>query len=354
VPRAGRAPAPLAVAVALWVAAHPAAAMQFQPPSTDGDVALISGLGEIVQGDADRLRAALGAVPAGKNIALLLDSPGGSVKEAALMGQMIRDGSVAVVIPQNSKCVSACFLLLAAAPRRFAASNALVGVHSASESGAETVNSLAVTTEMARAAAGFGVPPAILGKMVQTVPGRVEWLTHEDLTSMGVRLLDENGAPAPAPAPAPQQQAAVPPPPAPSQPPAATPRSAPAPTSAPPLRAPAEQVAIAEFRGAYFCAGPTTLSLRVLQASDSLHRRAVLAVGPTATNPQAGGGTFVLEGRLDLAGGVLDMQPVAGSSQPGGTAMIGLVGRSDDGGKTFAGRVTADITCTLFTLRRIR
>jgi len=221
----------MAVVLAATAMPRDLAAMQFEPLSSDGDMGVVSGRGEIVQGDADRLRNALAVAPAVKRVALLLDSPGGSVREAAQMGRMIRDGTVTVVIPQNSKCVSACFLLLAGATRRFAATDALVGVHSASESGEETVNSLAVTTAMARAAADFGVPAGILGKMVRTVPGRVEWLTHDDLISMGVEILDENGSPRPA-----QHASSRPPP-------AASPSSAPTPTQpvapAPFSRAPA-------------------------------------------------------------------------------------------------------------------
>lgn len=50
---------------------------------------------------------------------------------------------------------------------------------------------------MARDAAGLGGPDAIIGKLVQTPPGRTTWLTPSDLTSMGVRILEETGTTAP-------------------------------------------------------------------------------------------------------------------------------------------------------------
>ncbi len=351
---------------------RPATAMQFKPDTSDPKIALISGRGEIIQGDLGRLRAALAAVTSAKNVALLFDSPGGLVAEAEQMGHVIRDNDIAVVIPGNAKCVSACFLLLASALRRFAAGDALVGVHSASESGEETVTSMAVTTAMARVAADFDVPPRIIGKMVSTVPGRVEWLTRDDLIAMGVKILDDSDSHTPAQPPPRQQehQAAAPPAPAPR--PAAAPRPAPAaapqvaapapaplpplrrPPAAPASRAPARTAMVAEFQGAYFCGGPTTLTLKVMDAAEGEPRRAVFAFGPTATNPRVAPGAFVIEGRLDLTGGVLDMQPVRGSSQPSGAAMVGLFGHSDDGGRTFAGHVTASLGCTLFTLRRVR
>jgi hypothetical protein len=110
-----------------------------------------------------------------------------------------------------------------------AASDALVGVHSANENQQETGTSLAVTTLMARDAAKDGIPPAIIGKMVETTPGRVEWLTHADLSSMNVAVYDGDTptatrqtvtasvpqvAPTPSPLPppaAPPAQASVPP-----------------------------------------------------------------------------------------------------------------------------------------------
>jgi hypothetical protein len=367
--------------LALAAAGRPAVAvaMQFQPDTSDTKLTLISGNGEIIQGDLARLRKALAAAPPGRTIALVLDSPGGLVAEADKMGHVIRDEDVAVVIPGNGKCISACFLLLAAATRRFADAEALVGVHSASESGEETTESMAATTLMAHVAAGYGVPPAIVGKMIGTVSGRVEWLTHDDLAAMGVKIIDATDpaasprhqaaartlpspatSPATSPAPSPAPALGFPPAPAPGFAPTPTlgfpPETAPAPaaTPLPVVRRVPDAPAVAEYQGAYFCGGPTTLSLKVMDVAESGRRRAVFSFGPTATNPQVAPGVFWLEGRLDLAGGVLDMQPVSGSSHPGGTAMVGLVGRSDDGGKTFAGHVTANIACTLFTLRRIR
>lgn len=48
---------------------------------------------------------------------------------------------------------------------------------------------MAFTTAYARVAAEYGVPPAIIGKMVQTQPGRMYWLTPTDLKPMAVVVL---------------------------------------------------------------------------------------------------------------------------------------------------------------------
>jgi hypothetical protein len=168
-----------------------AAALQFEQVQLSSTEAIIGGRGPIVKGDTERLELALSAIPPSvRLVALAFDSPGGNVSEGVSLANVIRTHQLPVLIPSNSKCVSACFLLLASSPRRYAASDALIGVHSASENGAETDSSLAVTTLMARDAAELGIPSAIIGKMVQTTPGRVEWLDHDDLASMNVTVFD--------------------------------------------------------------------------------------------------------------------------------------------------------------------
>src|SRR5580704_5576032 len=110
-----------------------AAAMQFQQGTTkDGDY-FISAEGEIHDGDLRQFQRALDAVPAGKRLAgVLLDSPGGDLREGARIAEQIHDSRLMVLVTSHGTCASACFLMLAASPRRIAGVNALVGVHSAS------------------------------------------------------------------------------------------------------------------------------------------------------------------------------------------------------------------------------
>jgi hypothetical protein len=151
--------------------------------------------GPIIAGDAERLQTALsGLPPALRLLGLVLDSQGGSVAEAKQLGGIIRARRLAVIIPHAGRCASACFMLLAASPRRLAANDALIGVHSAAEDGAETDTSLAVTTLMARDAAELGVPPAIIGKMVETAPGQIAQLDSRDLALMNVTVFSGDPA----------------------------------------------------------------------------------------------------------------------------------------------------------------
>ena len=402
------------LACAVLATTRPARAMQFDLVDVSPSEVMVGGRGPIVRGDAARLERALASVPPEKRLlGLALDSPGGTVVDGVELARMIRDRGLAVVVPSNSKCASACFLMLVAAPRRLAANDALVGVHGASDEGKETEVSMAMTTAMARAAAELGVPPTIIGKMVGTAPSRMEWLTPADLNAMGVVVYDDADAPTMARRAAPA-----------GGPPArpsfrdgrldriaweqwlaplrgpyrdgalfwAIRRDLPQPgsclgpngasrgdftlgceeakrrlaasdarlrasaeyrqgwNSEVPSEARAAQPARAEveFEGAIFCGQePTRLLLRLLPAADLAHRRAVYTLGPGRT------GASVVEGRLDLAGGTIDLAPTMVAQRNDAIGPLGLQGRSDDGGRTFTGRVTANPRCTLFTLKRL-
>jgi hypothetical protein len=185
-----------ALLVTLAVASETALAMQFRPTKIDdqGNV-VIEALGEIVVGDAGRLRDVVLSLadtmpPGAKIFGLDLDSPGGNLLEAEKLVSAIRVMRAVVIVGPAGQCVSACFLLFAAGAVRIVTPDALIGVHSASESGHETLGSMAMTTAMARDAAALGTPSQIIDKMVQTSPGRTEWLTRDDLALMDVRVVN--------------------------------------------------------------------------------------------------------------------------------------------------------------------
>jgi hypothetical protein len=157
----------------------------------DEHVEIIEAVGPIIPGDTDRLRSVLRGLPPTKHVsAITLDSPGGSLTETESLAGLARTMHGAVGVLSGAKCASACFLIFAAGNHRFMAADALIGVHSASEHGSETVGSVASTMIIARDAATLGVPPLIIAKMVQTPPGRIEWLTPQDLALMDVKVFE--------------------------------------------------------------------------------------------------------------------------------------------------------------------
>ena len=454
----------------LWLSAAPARALQFDTTPISASEVVVGGRGPIVKGDTARLEQALAAVPPSQHVvALALDSPGGNVVEGEQLAHLVRARLLPVVIPSNSQCVSACFLMLAASLHRMAANDALVGVHSANEGGKETDTSLAVTTLMARVAGEMGIPPAIIGKMVETTPGRVTWLDHDELASMDVLVYDSDivtalhqSATAVATRIAPEQSLPPQPNPPLAQPNQVQPNQVqpnrtqpqplaqqaillpPAPAVPPPtpqlgfaagrddrlvwnawffglrgayrdgaaaaftqLQRPGScyspnganrgdftlgcviavqrlrEVAIrlrgdasyaagwnalglgqpggssgsiaGEYRGAYFCGRRMArLTLSLFPASNGQRRRAVFSFGPLPTSPDVPHGAFIVEGSIDPNGGALSLAPVKWVTQPAGYNWLGLTGRSDDGGRTFAGHVSDSANqCTTFTLARV-
>lgn len=238
----------LTIAIALLtllVATGTARAMQFKQESVSGTEVFLVARGPIIKDDAARLEQAVAAVPSGTRIlALAVDSPGGLVAEGERVANLIRARGLPIVVAADRQCVSACFLLFAASPRKFAEANALVGVHSASENGQENEMTMAVTVQMVRIATALGVPASIVGKMARTRPGSVEWLTQEDLASMGVKIYTGNiveatraapntpTEPPPGPTPGPN----VPPPPGPV-------------TTAPPTTRPGNEPTVPQLTG---------------------------------------------------------------------------------------------------------
>ena len=199
----------LAVASGLLLAPAPASALQYRQLPLDPPYVGITATGPIVTGDFARLGAFIKTLSQSEGtLSFFVDSPGGNVFEAVQIATFINKSAAVVAIPSGSQCSSACFLLFAAAAHRFMAPDALIGVHSTSLDGQENLASMGLTTAFARDAAAYGVPPAIIGKMVQTEPGRISWLTPSDLQPMRVALLP--AAPQAQPLPAAPAQAAPP------------------------------------------------------------------------------------------------------------------------------------------------
>jgi hypothetical protein len=178
-------------AVAIWVAIAPSsAAMEIAVIETPGGLPTLSLKGEIELGDTENLLTWLAQMRnRDKKPLLLLDSPGGSLLEALTLATLIHTTGASAVVMSGDVCASACFLLFAASPSRYASSDALIGVHSVSLYGDENVFTLDLTTRMARAASEFGVPPGVIGRMVTTKPSEMAWLTRDELKDMGVHFL---------------------------------------------------------------------------------------------------------------------------------------------------------------------
>lgn len=87
----------------------------------------------------------------------------------------------------SGECDSACAFIFLASRKRYVAPNAKIGVHSVSNiHGNEDNGTLRDTIKLARLSAKLRIPPAAIGRMVMTPPGKISYLNKEELTSLKV------------------------------------------------------------------------------------------------------------------------------------------------------------------------
>lgn len=187
---------------AFIVRSDPAAAATVTVMQDQGAYASVVLEGIIAPGDLDRVNAAAGRVRAdGKLLGgVVLNSAGGNFGEAEKLAQMLygaraAGSNLSAIVRGNGVCASACFLLFACAPQRYANVTAHIGVHSARNpnDNSEDVGSYVVDTWMGRLAKQCGVPDYLIGKMVTTRADSTYWLSPRDLLAMGVHVVMQNG-----------------------------------------------------------------------------------------------------------------------------------------------------------------
>ena len=164
-----------------------AAAAEIKSISLADDRVEISISGNIAAGDAELLRTRIkAATDAGKLVtSVRLNSEGGRLLEGARLADVVKSTKVSTNVGQNATCASACFLIFAAGETKYAYVRARIGVHGASENGAE---SRKATKAMARIAEELDVPSSIIRRMVNTPPNDVTWLSLNDLRLMGADI----------------------------------------------------------------------------------------------------------------------------------------------------------------------
>lgn len=151
--------------------------------------------GAIMPGDADRFQAALEAAAPYPDI-LALHSPGGSVHDALLIGDMVREGGLKTMMTADATCASACPLILFSGTERLISRDAWVGMHQS-----YLVDVSLVTTRQAVADIQFlqgdvlqhtkkmGVDPAVHIHAFQTPPDSIYYLVEDELTEYSIATM---------------------------------------------------------------------------------------------------------------------------------------------------------------------
>lgn len=177
--------------------------------SEDGKTILLLE-GEIEHGDGEKLDLSIFALDVRKRggvSALYLNSPGGAHREAVRMAEVVKRYKISTFVADGAECASGCFTIFAAGHEKFAGFGAAIGVHASSRNDGSEAHD--TTFETARLVSAFGVPPAIVGKLVLTPPDQMAWLSPDELRSMNVTIAGSLRRPLPVAPPLPAATPAV-------------------------------------------------------------------------------------------------------------------------------------------------
>ena len=143
--------------------------------------------GEIAPGDAERFEAFL-AEQAEMPAAVTLNSTGGSVSDALLIGEKIREIGASTEVPANRVCLSACPYMLASGVDRFVHPDGFVGVHQHYFGESSILPAFMAVEDVQRGQgrvmahlAEMGVDPMLMQPALTTPPDEIYILVPEEL-----------------------------------------------------------------------------------------------------------------------------------------------------------------------------
>ncbi len=147
--------------------------------------------GGIVAGDAERIEKQLSALEP-KPDGVILNSPGGSVRDALMLGRYLRDAALSTALRSGDICYSACPYLLAAGIERVVPDDASVGVHQ-HFFGESTFLPAFIAVEDIQRGQGevmsylndMGIDPLVMQHALVTPPNEIYVLLPEELSRYG-------------------------------------------------------------------------------------------------------------------------------------------------------------------------
>ena len=146
--------------------------------------------GTIQSGDSERLARTFARVTRISEIRL--ESRGGDVVEAILMGEIIKAMRLPTVVPANATCASACFFLwLNGNQRLLSEGRGQLGVHRpALENPSSSAGSRQAQANLLSAVTGYlegrRVPRKFIDLMMSHPFGQFYWLSNADLRELGI------------------------------------------------------------------------------------------------------------------------------------------------------------------------
>lgn len=160
--------------------------------SIEKNSAFISITGEIVDGDSERFSQLVNGT---KNIVnqgfVVLDSPGGKVAEAIIIGETLRESGFSTAVLDKTDCQSACALIWLAGKKRIATSTSRIGFH---QSYTLNHSGTAVPSIQGNALVGYylakiDVSPAVVAYVTAAAPETFEWLSFTKARELGIEVV---------------------------------------------------------------------------------------------------------------------------------------------------------------------
>lgn len=155
--------------------------------------------GTISIGSAAQLLSELGARAEYIN-SITLNSPGGVVDEAIMMGQLIRDGEFSTQVQAGHFCASSCPLILAGGVSRTLDPKAVIGVHqiysvedSSVRGPAQAMSDAQTTTaQIGRYLDDMGIDPKLWFHALETPPRQLYYLTAKEMSEFKLSTPETN------------------------------------------------------------------------------------------------------------------------------------------------------------------
>lgn len=148
----------------------------------DGPILTLTG--SIMAGDSDRLAENL----TDEITQVRLNSPGGSVQDALMIGQQIRDAGAETIMDREDICLSACPYILASGVERRVHVEAQVGVHQHYFGTSSALPAFLAVAEIQKGQAdvmvhldGMGVDPMLMQHAMATPSGEIYILLNDQL-----------------------------------------------------------------------------------------------------------------------------------------------------------------------------
>jgi hypothetical protein len=151
-----------------------------QVPSADTVMVRVSGT--LVLSDAEQFRHTVAGLP---KAIIAFHSDGGSVAAAIDIGRQIRLRNFSTLVPDDTRCASACALAWLGGTQRLMGSNTRIGFHAAYDprSGAETgVGNALVGAYLSQ----IGLPDKAIVYVTQAPPKSMTWLTMSEARQVGI------------------------------------------------------------------------------------------------------------------------------------------------------------------------